>query len=90
MLSLDVDFLFTNVALEDVLGFLQRKLALEDPCLPLPMAAFLDLVRLCVDSNYFSFNGHYYELGLLKLVLTYQIWYFWVSQVHSVRVSGKC
>ncbi|XP_069999233.1 uncharacterized protein, partial [Penaeus vannamei] len=61
MLSLDVDSLFTKVPLDDVLAFLQRKLPAEDPRLPLPTEVFLQLIRLCVESNSFSFEGRFYS-----------------------------
>ena len=61
MLSLDVESFFTNVPLEEVLDFLQRKLEPEDTRLPLPTDTFLELIRLCVDSNSFSFNDNFYS-----------------------------
>nr|BAM35674.1 putative reverse transcriptase [Penaeus japonicus] len=61
MMSLDVESLFTNVPLDDVLAFLQRNLLPEDPRLPLPTAVFLQLIRLCVDSNSFSFERRFYS-----------------------------
>ncbi|XP_069186448.1 uncharacterized protein [Procambarus clarkii] len=60
MLSLDVDSLFTNVPLDDVLSFLRQKASESLLPLPLPTDVFLDLIRLCVESNSFSFNGKYY------------------------------
>ncbi|XP_063592242.1 uncharacterized protein LOC134769443, partial [Penaeus indicus] len=61
MLSLDVDSLFTKVPLDDVLAFLERSLPPEDPRLPLPTDVFLQLIRLCVESNSFSFEGRFYS-----------------------------
>ena len=61
MLSLDVESLFTNVPLDDVLSFLRRKVSEGSVHLPLPTDVFLDLIRLCVDSNSFSFNGKFYS-----------------------------
>ena len=61
MLSLDVESLFTNVPLDETLAFLERKLEPVDPRLPLPTRVFLDLIRLCVQSTSFSFNGQYYS-----------------------------
>ena len=53
--------LFTNVPLDDVLNFLQRKFFPEDLRLPLPTDIFLQLIRLCVESNSFSFEGKFYS-----------------------------
>lgn len=47
MMSLDVDFLFTKVPLDDIFTFLQRLLPIKDPCLPLLTDMFLQLMRLC-------------------------------------------
>ena len=62
-LSLDVESLFTNVPIEPLLSFLRRKHA-ED-LVPLPegytIDGLLDLIRLCVKSTVFSFNGRYYR-----------------------------
>ena len=62
-ISLDVDALFTNVPLEPLLGFLHRKH--DQGGLPLPpgytILGFLDLIRLCVGSSVFSFNGKFYR-----------------------------
>nr|XP_053627747.1 uncharacterized protein LOC128685277 [Cherax quadricarinatus] len=61
MLSLDVESLFTNVPLDDVLDFLREKAHEGFLHLPIPTDVFLDLIRLCVDSNSFSFQGKYYS-----------------------------
>ena len=61
MLSLDVESLFTNVPLDDVLSFLRTKVTEGTVQLPLPTDVFLDLIRLCVDSNSFSFHGKFYS-----------------------------
>ena len=60
MISFDVTSLFTNVPLDDVLDFIRRKC--QDKCieLPIPVDAFLDLIKLCVSNNYFSFNYKFY------------------------------
>ena len=62
-LSLDVESLFTNVPLTPLLDFLYRKY--QEGRLPLPdgytIEGLLDLIRLCVDSTVFSFNGKYYR-----------------------------
>ena len=62
-LSLDVSSLFTNVPVEPLLDFLRRKH--EEGGVPLPegydIDGFLDLIRLCVRSTVFSFNGKFYR-----------------------------
>ena len=55
--------LFTNVPIEPLLDFLHRKHA--EGGVPLPQGytidGFLDLIRLCVKSTVFSFNGKFYR-----------------------------
>ena len=62
-ISLDVDALFTNVPLEPLLGFLHRKH--DQGGLPLPpgytILGFLELIRLCVGTTVFSFNGKFFR-----------------------------
>ena len=62
-LSLDVESLFTNVPIDPLLDFLYRKY--HEGRVPLPegytIEGFLDLIRLCVESTVFSFNGKYYR-----------------------------
>ena len=58
MISYDVVSLFTNVDLDCTLEFLSRKFAtLDDTSLPLPSNIIIDLIRLCVEENVFTFNG---------------------------------
>lgn len=61
MLSLDVVSLFTNVPVEDVLLFLENKLSDFQDQLPLPVSKIIALVRLCVSTNYFSFQNEFYR-----------------------------
>ena len=56
LVSFDVSALFTNVPLEDVLAFLQRKLTENNINLPVPVELFMELLRLCVCDNIFSFG----------------------------------
>ena len=60
MVSLDVDSLFTKVPVDDVLDFLRRKLPSSDIDLGMPLDNFIELVKLCVKSNAFSFGSNYY------------------------------
>ena len=61
MFSLDVTSLFTNVPLEYVLDKLKEQSELGTFQTPIPITQFLNLVRLCVDSTVFSFNGEGYR-----------------------------
>ena len=60
MVSFDVDSLFTKVPINDVLDFLASKLPSCDVDLGMPVSAFIELVKLCVSSNAFSFNDNFY------------------------------
>ena len=61
MLSLDVTALFTNVPLEYVLSKLKEKYEQGMVNFSLPIEKFLELIRLCVSSTVFSFNGEGYK-----------------------------
>ena len=62
-LSMDIESLFTNVPVEPLLDFLLRKHT--EGGVPLPKGytidGLLDLIRICVKSTVFSFNGKYYR-----------------------------
>ena len=64
LLSLDIVNLFTNVPLDDVTGFLRRKLN-DSSSLNLPDGITIDilieLIKLCCNSTVFSFNGSFYQ-----------------------------
>lgn len=60
-MSLDVDFLFTNTPLDDSPLPLRTKLLPEDPRVHLTTDVFLQLVRLCVESNSSSFEGRFHS-----------------------------
>jgi len=61
LVSFDVDSLFTNVPLDDVLDFLERKLSSFHQRIPIPVNYFIDLIRLCVTNNVFTFDGDFYK-----------------------------
>ena len=61
LLSFDVNALFTNVPLNDVLEFLERKLADRSDDLPIPADRLMDLIRLYVSNNVFSFGNNFYR-----------------------------
>ena len=62
-ISLDVTSLFTNVPIEPLLEFLHRKHI--EGNMPLPAGYDIDgllkLIRLCVKSTFFTFNGKFYK-----------------------------
>lgn len=68
-MNLDVNSLFTKVPLHNVFAFLPRKLPTKDARLPLPTGVFLQLIHLCVESNFSSFEGCFYsqELGVGRI-----------------------
>ena len=61
MVSLDVTALFTNVLLDYVLSKLREKHGQGLINFSLPIDAILDLIRLCVSTTVFSFNGEGYK-----------------------------
>ena len=61
ILSLDVKSLFTNVPLDSVLDFIDRKIEGGFILTPIPKPQFLRLVELCVNNNCFEFGGNYYR-----------------------------
>ena len=61
LVSFDVEALFTNVPLDDVLAFLQRKLTETNTNLPVSIDSFMELLRLCVCDNIFSFGDECYR-----------------------------
>ena len=62
MVSYNVASLFTKVDLSCTLDFLSRKLPEFYPTeLPLPVNVFIDLIRLCVNDNVFTYNGKFYQ-----------------------------
>lgn len=60
LVSFDVESLFTNVPLEPTLDFIQRKFTEIQHKINLPVEVLVGAIRLCVSSNYFSFNGGFY------------------------------
>ena len=60
MLSLDVFSLFTNVPLNETHLYIERKIEEGIIIPPIPSGPFIQLIRLCVESNSFSFHGNYY------------------------------
>ena len=61
MYNLDVTSLFTNVPLDYVLQNLKLRYENGTSDCPLPIGEFLDLIRLCVESTVFTFNGTAYK-----------------------------
>lgn len=60
-MSLDVDLVFTNVPLDDSPLPLRTKPLPKDPRVPLTTDVFLQLVRLCVESNSSSLEGRFHS-----------------------------
>ena len=61
LLSLDVESLFTKVPINDVLTFLSDKLQPYEDHFPVGLGKTIELIKLCVTNNVFSFNGSYYK-----------------------------
>ena len=61
MFILDIVSLFTNVPVNDVLVFLENKLTDFQEQLPLEVSKIISLVKLCVSTNYFSFQNEFYR-----------------------------
>ena len=61
LLSLDVESLFTKVPIDDVLTFLTNKLESYEDHFPVGLGKTIELIKLCVTNNVFSFNGCYYK-----------------------------
>ena len=59
--SLDVVSLFTRVPTDHVLDFVSRKIDEKIINVPIPKDCFLDLLRLCVNHNYFQFEKKFYR-----------------------------
>ena len=60
LLSMDVTALFTSVTKESVVQFLAKKIASLELVVPLPCYQFISLKELCIDNNYFTFEGEFY------------------------------
>ena len=58
MISLDVTALFTNVPLDFVLDNLFKKAEEGIFVPPVPIHSFLELIKLCVSTTTFTFDGH--------------------------------
>ena len=57
MINFDVIPLFTKVAVACTLNFLTRKLENMNPDLvSLPLSVIIDIIRLCLNGNVFTFN----------------------------------
>ena len=61
LLSLDVESLFTKVPINDVLTFLSNKLQPYEDHFPVGLGKTIELIKLCVTNNIFSFNDSYYK-----------------------------
>jgi hypothetical protein len=65
LVSFDVNSLFTNVPTDEAVDVIHRKLTEEEEDLvertPLSAQKITELLQLCLKSNYFSYNGEFYE-----------------------------
>ena len=61
LVSLDVKSLFTNVPLNLVVEFIDRKIESGHIQIPIPKPEFIALIELCVNNNYFQFEGKFYR-----------------------------
>jgi hypothetical protein len=64
LVSFDVTSLFTNVPTDDAVDVIHRKLTEEEDLVertPLSAQKITELLQLCLKSNYFSYNGEFYE-----------------------------
>ena len=61
MLSFDVKALFTNVPINTVLNFIDRKI--DEGCIstPIPRNDFMSLVKVCVENSSFQFKHKFYK-----------------------------
>ena len=61
LVSLDVTSLFTNVPTDEVISFLGRRFDALEISLPVPKKEFLELIRLCVNNNFFQFKDQFFR-----------------------------
>lgn len=59
LVSFDVTALFTRVPVDDLLSFLRDLLPRYN--LTLPTNTIIELIKLCIKDNYFSFNDSFYK-----------------------------
>lgn len=62
MVSLDVVSLFTNIPLKVVLKILDDKWKYIQEHTRLSKVLFFDLIKMCINSSYFSFRGKFYQM----------------------------
>ena len=53
--------LFTCVSIDDLCEFLLEELNNRDNIFPFSIQVLINLIKLCVNNNYFSFNDNYYK-----------------------------
>jgi hypothetical protein len=58
MVSFDVTALFLNVPIEDALSLIKKWLKQHTTDLD-SVNSYVELAKLCMQDNYFQFNGHY-------------------------------
>ena len=61
LVSFDVKSLFTNIPLQLAIEGMQKVLANYDDELPIPKEEIIDLLKLCLESTFFPYNGNFYQ-----------------------------
>ena len=59
--SLDIKSLFTNIPVEKAITLLDNKLSELNINFSIPKSNIIELIRLCTQQNFFSFNNKYYK-----------------------------
>ena len=61
LVSLDVKSLFTSIPLKLAIECMEESLANYDDELPIPKEEIIDLLKLCLESTFFQYNGSFYQ-----------------------------
>ncbi|CAB3991012.1 Cationic trypsin-3, partial [Paramuricea clavata] len=61
LVSFDVKFLFTSIPLKLAIECMEESLANYDDELPIQKEEIIDLLKLCLESTFFQYNGSFYQ-----------------------------
>ncbi|CAB4032031.1 Hypothetical predicted protein, partial [Paramuricea clavata] len=61
LVSFDVKSLFTSIPLKLAIECMEESLANYDDELPIPKEEIIDLLKLCLESTFFQYNGSFYQ-----------------------------
>ncbi len=61
LVSFDVKSLFTSIPLQLAIECMKESLANYDDELPIPKEEIIDLLKLCLESTFFQYNGSFYQ-----------------------------